>query len=317
VYYSSSTTVATNVYTGQIIMIEALDTTGATAFATNTAGNNNRTGPAVRIRICEVYDDAATGTPANKVKYAAQGISAASVSQTPNANNARSDSFGPIFTVTDTITSTTPSVGWVHLQLSESGFGYWIGADATRLLASVNSNGGMMALCGKVETLLATGDTVSVYLAGNSVSTAATTQACSWLIGTGTWGGVRWSREPLITASTTGAFVGHIYGHLSQVDVTATNAVLGKIGTTHKYHTTQVAHPAFLHGIASTTSIGASLRSYRAKLNGFVVGWGNANATIGDTLTIGGVAYIIVGSTEFPGASSFECLLAVHPTSVF
>ena len=109
VWHTAATGIAGTIYTGCIIFIE-------------TDNTNAR----IRIRVTEVYDSSVAGSPANRVKWAAAGITTSSTATTPAASYAMADTFGPLFVTA----GTTSKVGWVEIPTSISGFAYWVGGGA-------------------------------------------------------------------------------------------------------------------------------------------------------------------------------------------
>lgn len=281
VWHSAATVIASTVYTGCILYIE-------------TDNTNAR----IRIRVSEVYDSAPTGSPASRVKWAAAGITTSTSATTPVASYAMADTFGPIFVTP----STTALVGYVTIPTSTSGFAYWVGGGASRFLVC-NNSGGSPHFClagGPIETLLVSADTTSVYLIGGQSSAGGTDT--SWTQSTADNGNVRTSREPLILASQAGAFCFRLGRAIPDPQATNITDPMGAIGGLHKYHTTFVASPAVIHGISGIVwSFG---RSHRSIVTGVVVTGGPANGAVaGDTFTVGGVTYTIIGGS-ISGASA-------------
>ena len=293
VWHSAATVIASTVYTGCIIYIE-------------TDNTNAR----IRIRVSEVYDSSVAGSPANRVKWAAAGITTSVTATTPAASYAMADSFGPLFVTA----ATTSKVGWVEIPTSASGFAHWVGGGAARLLVA-NNSGGRPQFCiagGPIETLLTSGDTTSVYLIGsyttvggqNTSYTLSTTEPCN----------VRTSREPLILTSTTGAFCFHLGRANPDTQLASTAEPMGALATAHKYHTTMVASPAVMHGMEGITpSLG---RSHRAYVTGVVVVAGPSNGAIaGDSFVSGGVTYTILGNCIVSGSAGCNHIYGVDSSA--
>src|SRR5881396_862462 len=124
VFKNAAATTSGSLITGVIILIEQNDTT--TAFAAGA----DATAPAIRIRCAEQYD-----TTALKVVYAAPGFNAFSGSPTPTGTDALSDAQQTIYQTP----AAASTVGWIHLRTPNTGFKYWIGAEALRMIAVVDS----------------------------------------------------------------------------------------------------------------------------------------------------------------------------------
>ena len=294
VWHSAATIIAGTIYTGCILYIEV-----------------NDAGPWLRIRVSEVYDSSVAGSPADRVKWAAAGITTSATSTTPAASYAMADTFGPLFVTP----ATTAKVGYVTIPTSVSGFAYWVGGGASRFLVC-NNSGGNPHFCiagGPIETLLGSGDNTSVYLIGGQ-STAGGTDT-SWTLSTAENANVRTSREPLIIASTAGAFC-FMLGRALPDESTLGNTAyaMGSLGGLHKYHTTLVVSPAVLHGVNGLVrSFG---RSHRGIVTGVVVTGGPENgAMAGDTLTAGGVVYTIIGATISGNAAAVTHVYGVDSSA--
>jgi len=289
-WYSAATGIVGTVYTGCILYLE-------------TDNTNAR----IRIRVSEVYDSAgAGGPPVNRCKWAASGITTSSTATTPGASFAMNDNFGPIFVTP----GTAAAVGFVTIPTSVNGFAYWVGGGASRFLAANNSGGyPHFALAGgPIETLLAASDTTSVYLAG-SQSTGGGTDP-SWTISTSSCGNVRTSREPLTTTNISGAFCFQIARALPDLQSTNTNDPMGAIGTAHKYHTSLVVSPAVMHGMNG--AVWGVIRSHRAIVTGMIVTASAANgAAAGDTITAGGVIYIVIGAALIGSSAAVNHVYAI------
>lgn len=291
VWKSAATGVAGTVHTGCILYIE-------------TDNTNAR----IRIRVSEVYDTAPTGSPASRVKWAAAGITTSSTSTTPAASYAIADSFGPLFVTP----ATTSKVGWVEIPTSASGFAYWAGGGASRLLVA-NNSGGNPHFCiggGPIETLLASGDTTSVYLIGG-YSTAGGSDP-SWALTTSNCGNVRTSREPLSTVSVAGAFCFQLGRAVPDSMVTNITDPMGALGFAHRYHTTFIVSPAVMHGASGAAWATLLARSHRAIATGVIVtGCPSNGAIAGDTIAAGGTTYIVIGSSAMLANAAINHLYAV------
>ncbi len=268
VWKDPAATVASNVHTGCILYVEVDDA-------------NTR----LRVRCSEKYDSAATGSPATNVKYPCPG-NQSGTAQTPTANYTFSESFLTLFQTQ----GTSASVGWVNIPCSAAGFTYWVGATTTTALLANNSGGNShWCYAGLQEYLAAAGGAGAVFLAGRM---NATNDDVSWtFLSASSAGNARSSREPLTTTSTAGAFcfgIGHSSPQGTQADLG------GSLTANHKWHTVLVASPAFLHGVASSGDW-TGPRSHLARISELIVFEGITAPTIGDTLTISGVTYIILG----------------------
>lgn len=297
IWYSAATVIAGTIYTGCILYIE-------------TDNTNAR----IRIRVSEVYDSSVSGTPASRVKWAAAGITTSATSTTPAASYAMADTFGPLFVTA----ATTSKVGWITIPTSALGFSYWVGGGANRFLV-VNNSGGYPRFClaGLIETLLASGDTTSVYLMGGMTTTGLADP--SWSLITSETANIRTSREPqpYATVSQAGAFCFQATRAIPPIVHNANADAMGAIGNlfpTHKYHGYLVVSPAVMHGINGTVyNYG---RSHRAFITGMVVTNGPTDGVnAGDTITVGGVVYTIIGSCPGTNVTSTNHVYAVDSSA--
>jgi hypothetical protein len=295
VWHSAATVIAGTIYTGCIIFIE-------------TDNTNSR----IRLRVSEVYDSSVAGSPANRVKWAAAGITTSSTATTPAASYAMADTFGPLFVTA----ATTSKVGWVEIPTSIAGFAYWVGGGASRLLVC-NNSGGNPHFClagGPIETLLASSDSTSVYLMGG-YSTAGGSDP-SWAISTSNCGNIRTSREPLSTVSVAGAFVFQAGRAIPDSMVSNVTDCMGALGFAHRYHTTFIVSPAVMHGMSGSSWGTAVARSHRAIVTGLVVtGCPSNGAIAGDTITAGGTTYTVIGSSVMNGNAAINHLYAVDASA--
>jgi hypothetical protein len=275
VWATAATTVASNVYTGTIVYFEPDDT-------------NVR----LRVRCSEVFDNGATGSPATNVKWPAPGT-AQSSAFTPTVHYSQQDTFQALFQTQ----GATATVGWINVPCAGVGFAYWLGADSTRVLFANNSGTARnWGVAGKLEYLGTSGGDGAVYLAGAMRTTNDTT---SWTFtSNSTAGNVRCSREPLTTSSTAGAFA-FFTGH--SVPLVGTADMGGSLTTNHQWHSVLVASPAFLHGGGATPAI---KRTHLARMTDFIVFSGATEPTMGDTLTISAVVYVILGRAQVNSGAS-------------
>ena len=281
VWKSGATTVAGTVHTGCILYVE-------------TDNTNAR----IRIRVSEVYDSAPSGSPASRVKWAASGITTSATSTAPIASYAMADTFGPLFVTP----ATTAKVGYVTIPTNALGFSYWVGGGASRFLVC-NNSGGFLRTClaGLIETLLGSGDTTSVYLMGGASITGLADP--SWTLTSAEGCNVRTSREPqpyTALSSQAGAFCYRVSEAIPQaINVTYTTnprGALGNLFPLHKFHGYPVVTPAVLHGMDGIAYTYA--RSHRGFITGMIVTHCPADGVnAGDTISVGGVTYTIIGTT--------------------
>lgn len=285
VWKSPATTVVGAVHTGCILYFE-VDNTNAR----------------IRVRASEIYDDAAAGTPASRLKFPAAGVAGALITITPSASAAVLDTFG-------TVLGAGANVGYIEVNTSAAGFDYWLGANANTFVYFSNGGGAInQCVAGKLQYA---GDKntaqggVAVYILGNgkTITTGTTSWALNSSGSNGSWSTARTSREPgRASTSTIVAFAyavgGSTWGvtHLSAASVYPS----GSPGFPNLFYTHTVMYPAWLHGAAgggpssSGTSSGAN-RANLAPLSEFIVSYSNTNApgdptpsqhlTIGDTVT--------------------------------
>lgn len=284
VWKSPATTVVGAVHTGTILYFE-VDNTNAR----------------IRVRASEIYDDAAAGTPASRLKFPAAGVAGALVAVTPSASAAVLDTFG-------TVLGAGANVGYIEMNCNASGFDYWLGANANTFVYFSNSGSlinqciaGHLQYAGDKNTAQGS---VAVFIVGNAKTT--TTGTTSWALSMGTSGGswstARTSREPgSASVSTVVAFVYGIGG--PSVGSTFFGSINtggpGTPGFPNRFFTHTVMYPAWLHGAAggAGTAWGNTAGSHRANiapLAEFIVSFADASQqapeaqkhlTIGDTVT--------------------------------
>lgn len=300
IWATPDTTVASNVYTGCIVIIEVDDT-------------NAR----LRVRTCEIFDNGATGSPATNCKYGAPNH-ATGAAKTPTSTYHISESYVSCgaYKATTTNDAGTTALGYVEVPTSAGGFNYAMGVDSTRMFLGAQ---GATVMAGYIEYLGTAGGAGAVFLFGSW-------SICSWIMASSItmYGCVRCSREPLMLSSLAGAFCFGIMG--SQAAPSSMDSgeapTSGYVGIPHQWHTVMVASPAFMHGMrsgvttfANTVAIFAHSRSHLAKLTNFITFpiSGGVGATFLDTITISGTQYTILGGAEVPGnQSTFETALAVE-----
>lgn len=297
VWTSPSTTVASSIYTGCIVSIEVDDT-------------NSR----IRIRMVEKFDSSLSGAAALNTKWAAPGVTATS-STTPTANYAVSDSFVAHFQAT----GAGQSVGWVEMACSASGFNYWLGVNANRMVFMNNSSGqynvfygGQLAYAGDLQT---SAGNAAVFIIGNTLS--STTSNGSWTVASAGANAIaRVSRDPNNIVSTTGAFTWSVEGAMwSGGQATATTnpaAYAGPGAGAHKYHqAAMVVFPAWLQPGGTGDGSNGALRGNFATLPEALV-FMRPDATInvlnatskalfpnlGETATASGVTYTCTGQIQ-------------------
>lgn len=302
------TTVASNVYTGCIVGLEADNT-------------NNR----FRMRVMEVFDNGATGSPASNAKWFPPN-DAPGASRTPTAGYHTSDSFA---TITETLgsvsTSTVDHPAFTQLPTATSvSFNYWMGVDSTRCFVAVDQGGHPnWQMAGYIEYLGSSGGTGAVFLAAR-----ANTQGSNitWGISNGQQADVKCSREPLKTSSLAGAFTfgieGSVPGKANQASGEESGNPMGTITGNHQWHTVLVASPAFIHGMfyngTGQYMQPASKRSHLAKLTNFISFRDEGTEpTIGDTLTISGTQYTILGRAGNVGNTSNAWYCIAVETNAF
>lgn len=250
----------------------------------------------------EVFDNGATGSPATNAKWYPPN-DAPGASLTPTSDYHRNAGFvaiGEALAGGSSATVNAPAFTQVSCPASVS-FNYWTGADTTRLLVATQTSGPQWMLAGYIEYLGSAGGTGAVFIAGRAIQGAS----ISWDIVAGQNLSAKCSREPLRTTSLLTAFgfqIGPSFVHNNSTTTggSGVSPASGWISLPHHWHTVMVTSPAFLHGVGNDT-VQSTLywdggRSHLAKLSNFIVFMdGGTESTIGDTLTISGIQYTVLG----------------------
>lgn len=279
VWADPSTTVASNVYTGCVVYIEVDDT-------------NVR----LRFRVSEVFDNAATGSPATNVKFPAPGQTAGAAT-TPASDFSRSTSYQTLFQAT----GNTQIVGWTDVSVNTTGYDYWIGANARYVICGTNRIGASTnnwAVAGRLEYLAAVGNADKAVVLMGPITSSAVARGPSWTVSSTAMGNIRCSREPLTSSSLTGGFC---FTSSALWPTTAVADLGGNMisGTNHRWHTQQVVAPIYIHGVVSGTPDGR--RSHLGKMTDLVLACltqdtsSPAEQNMGDTITISGETYVLFG----------------------
>jgi len=297
----------------------------ATCFIYISTNESGTAPPRLRFRVSEKYDD--TGAQPGPY-YPVPGVSA-SVANTPAANDSVTGTENADNLVLYQAASTTQKVGWVDVAASANGFSYIIGANAyevvvaTSVVFSANStnywfHGGVFR---SAEAY--TSSTTMCYIGGNHTASGA--RGTSWdAVADGNIGCYRTSRDPGTGAnSTVGVFS---YGAGSVVPLLGVNAAWGgQPGAVHQWLTAFAAYQVYLHNV-STTAANRVRRTHLAKLSSMAI-FGSATVaaafplvSIGDTISISGVTYYIVGPTEIVGSTAgtaWQCQVICAKSSAF
>jgi hypothetical protein len=296
----------------------------ATCFIYISTNESGTAPPRLRFRVSEKYDD--TGVQPGPY-YPVPGTSS-SASQTPASNDSVTGTENANDLVLYQAASTTQKVGWVDVNCSPNGFAYLVGANAYEVVVStsvVGASGYNAWFHGGVfrtdENF--TNSTTMCYIGGQHV--ASNGRATSWDVVTNTnIGAYRVSREPSNGAiAIVGGFT-HILGAV--VPQRSVNVGWGAyLGTAHKWLTSMAAYQGYLHHASSTLLVSA-IRSHLAKFTNIAVaGQGTvvvimAAVIIGDTLTLNGSTYYVLGGNDIVSntdGQDYQCTLVLAKSSGF
>lgn len=350
--FNATTTVATEIFTktthglavgDSVYFRNIVNTTGistATQYYVNTVPTANTFTIVTTIALIGGAALNLTGTdgtvdvdPArSNVKWGVYGGSG--TVQNPTANGAMYDSF----LSAQQAAATNQRVAWVEVACSASGFTYWLGVNANKVIVANNSSGNQnVCIAGQISTnyggdLSTTVGQGAVFLYGAPLS--STTTCGSWTFSSATSGdtcSLRTSREPVLsTASFSGPWMfdisGPVRGAGQGTALTPPQNPYGGAGVVHRYYSAAfLAFPLWLHGYDTYASTNSG-RSNFAQLTEFIVfirpDWHNQTnpivrgyaPNIGEQVTGGGVTYTSLGITHSPfvstsAATSGVCIL--------
>lgn len=222
---------------------------------------------------------------------------------------------------------TNAITGYVDMFVSAAGFGYVMGANANEVVLATGTPSLGWMHCGRVVPAdnLSPSSTVC-FLGGRASSTGVNV---GWTLSTTAGGNYRTSRQPNQGAnSMTGPFCFYIGASAELIvpyNVSGAAGYGGQQGTAHKWLANQAAQVGYLHA-AGNVRAEAAVRTHLCKLsNTAVTGWDTmvnvqGQATIGDTMTIGGVTYYLVGPTHLytsgaSGAVMYPRMMCIKSTA--
>ena len=265
----------------------------------------------LRIRVAENYEDG--GAAAKKVRRWVDGHNNG-VNITPTAQNTAvgGESDGTWGASTPTVGSTA-SVAYTEIKCAAGGYTYVEEVrDQLLTVATRSSSLNYYAIAGYFTSLVqSVGDTIPLMLAGHPTNPGQNGQSAS----TSIMKGISTSRSPGITTASVGGFsylAIPLFGGGSSTN--SFGAVNG--GATPTYFANPMSAPAILHGIGNTGTLdNSNPRTFRGTLDDFRCCQYQTESVVGDTLTIGGVTYYVLGASSdgsgsgLPGAQ--KLLLAV------
>jgi hypothetical protein len=218
---------------------------------------------------------------------------------------------------------TTSKVGWVNIPVSAGGFNYVTGANDNEIVLATSPSKPNWVHAGRIPAAdNFSPDTTIVFLGGRA---GTTDNNVSWTMASTTGhGNYRVSREPNQGAvALAGAFC---YVSESIVPIRGVSVNWGGApGTAHKWLTNMAAQQAYLHSTANTIA-NTVIRTHLAKLSSFAVAGCDTplqidtQVAIGDTVTIDGATYYMLGGTHIIGGNDgldYQCRHMLAKSSAF